>query len=82
MARRGRGDILADSRRTPAGVARAAMAIARSLAMYITIRRHADKAAVVPSLAPRVRDGLVPLLKQAQGFQGYCAFGSEDGHAV
>jgi hypothetical protein len=59
-----------------------AMAIARSLAVYIMIRRHADKAAVVPSLVPRARDGLVPLLKQAQGFQSYYAFGSEDGHAV
>jgi heme-degrading monooxygenase HmoA len=29
-----------------------------------------------------VRDGLVPLLKGAPGFKGYCAFASEDGHAI
>ncbi|MBL6454569.1 hypothetical protein JMJ55_04480 [Belnapia sp. T6] len=50
--------------------------------MYLMIRKHADKAAAMPLLAPRVRDSLVPLLKQAPGFAGYCVFASEDGHAV
>src|SRR3712207_6392991 len=29
-----------------------------------------------------VRESLVPLLKRAPGFKGYCAFASEDGHIV
>ena len=50
--------------------------------MYVTIRRYAGKGGLMDRLAPPVRDGLVPLLKQAPGFKGYCAFASEDGHVV
>ncbi len=50
--------------------------------MYVTVRKYADKAALIDGLVPPVRDGLVPLLKRAQGFKGYCAFASEDGHVV
>jgi len=50
--------------------------------MYVTIRRYADKGNLMDRLAPRVRDGLVPQLKRAAGFKGYCAFASEDGHVV
>ncbi len=50
--------------------------------MYVTIRKYADKGSQMDRLAPQVRDGLVPLLRQAPGFKGYCAFASEDGHVV
>ena len=50
--------------------------------MYVTIRRYAGKGGLMDRLAPPVRDGLVPLLKRAPGFKGYCAFASEDGHVV
>ena len=50
--------------------------------MHVTVRKYAGKGALVDKLVPPVRDGLVPLLKSAPGFKGYCAFGSEDGHIV
>ena len=50
--------------------------------MYVTIRKYAGKGGLMDRLAPPVRDGLVPLLKRAPGFKGYCAFASEDGHVV
>ena len=50
--------------------------------MYVTVRKYADKAALLDGLVPPVRDGFVPLLRRAPGFKGYCAFASEDGHAV
>ena len=50
--------------------------------MYVTIRKYAGKSGLMDRLAPQVRDGLVPLLRQAPGFKGYCAFASEDGMAV
>lgn len=50
--------------------------------MYVTIRKYADKGALIDELVPPVRDGFVPLLRQAAGFKGYCAFASEDGHVV
>jgi hypothetical protein len=50
--------------------------------MYVTIRRYAGKGGLLDRLAPQVRDGLVPLLKQAAGFRSYCALASEDGHIV
>ena len=50
--------------------------------MYVTVRRYADKGAIIDRLVPKVRDGFVPLLRQAPGFKGYCVFASEDGHAV
>ncbi len=49
--------------------------------MYVTVRKYADKAALIGGLAPPVRDGFVPLLRRAPGFEVYCAL-SEDGHAV
>ena len=48
--------------------------------MHLTIRKYAGKGALIDRLAPPVRDGLVPLLKRAPGFKGYCAFASDDGH--
>jgi hypothetical protein len=50
--------------------------------VYVTVRKYADKAALIGGLAPPVREGFVPLLRRAPGFKGYCAFASEDGHAV
>ena len=50
--------------------------------MYVTIRKYAGKGSVMDRLVPQVRDGLLPLLRQAPGFQRYCAFASEDGHVV
>ncbi len=50
--------------------------------MHVTIRKYAGKGALIDKLVPPVRDGLVPLLKSAPGFKGYCAFASEDGHVV
>jgi hypothetical protein len=50
--------------------------------VYVTVRKYADKAALIDGLVPPVRDGFVPLLRRAPGFKGYCAFASEDGHAV
>ena len=50
--------------------------------MHVTIRKYAGKGALIDKLVPPVRDGLVPLLKSAPGFKGYCAFGSDDGHIV
>jgi len=50
--------------------------------VYVTIRKYADKGALIEGLVPRVRDGFVPLLRRAAGFKGYCAFASEDGHVV
>ena len=50
--------------------------------MHVTIRKYAGRGALIDKLVPPVRDGLVPLLKRAPGFKGYCAFGSDDGHIV
>jgi hypothetical protein len=50
--------------------------------VYVTIRKYADKGGLMDRLAPQVRDGLVPQLKRAPGFKGYCAFASEDGHVA
>ena len=50
--------------------------------MYVTIRKYTDKGGLIGKLVPPVRDGLVPLLRHAQGFKGYCAFASDDGHIV
>ena len=50
--------------------------------MYAMVRIYAGKGGLLDGLAPRVRDGLVPLLRQAPGFQSYCCFASEDGHIV
>ena len=50
--------------------------------MYAMVRKYAGKGNMMDRLAPRVRDGLVPLLRQAPGFRSYHAFASEDGHVV
>ncbi len=50
--------------------------------MHVTVRKYADKGALIGGLVPPVRDGFVPLLRRAPGFKVYCAFASEDGHAV
>jgi hypothetical protein len=50
--------------------------------VHVTIRKYADKGALIDGLAPPIRDGFVPLLRRTPGFRGYCAFASEDGHAV
>ena len=50
--------------------------------MHVTIRKYTGKGALIDKLVPPVRDGLVPRLKSAPGFKGYCAFGSDDGHIV
>jgi heme-degrading monooxygenase HmoA len=50
--------------------------------MYVTVRKYADKGALIGGLVTPVRDGFVPLLRRAPGFRGYCAFASEDGHVV
>ncbi|MBL6454595.1 hypothetical protein JMJ55_04610 [Belnapia sp. T6] len=50
--------------------------------MYVAVRKYAEKAALMGGLVPRVSDGFVPVLRRAAGFKGYCAFPSEDGHAV
>jgi hypothetical protein len=50
--------------------------------MYVTVRRYARKGDLLAQLVSPVRDGLVPLLRKAPGFRGYCAFASGDGHIV
>jgi hypothetical protein len=50
--------------------------------MYAIVRKYAGKGGLLDRLAPRVRDGLVPILRQAPGFRSYCCFASEDGHIV
>jgi heme-degrading monooxygenase HmoA len=50
--------------------------------VHVTVRKYAGRGALIDKLVPPVRDGLVPLLKRAPGFRGYCAFASEDGHVV
>lgn len=50
--------------------------------MYITLRRYAGAGARADEIARKVEAGLVPILKKASGFRGYCALASEDGDAV
>jgi hypothetical protein len=50
--------------------------------VHVTIRKYADKGALIGGLVPPVLDGFVPLLRRTAGFKGYCAFASEDGHVV
>ena len=50
--------------------------------MYAMVRKYAGKGGLLDRLAPQVRDGLVPMLRRAPGFKGYCAFASEDGHLI
>ena len=50
--------------------------------MYVTVRKYAEKGALIDGLVSPVRDGFLPRLRRAPGFKGYCAFASEDGHVV
>ena len=50
--------------------------------MHVTVRKYPNKGGLIDRLVPPVRDRLVPLLRGAPGFKGYCAFASEDGHLV
>jgi len=50
--------------------------------VYVTIRKYADRGGLMVKLAPQVREGLVPLLRETPGFRRYCALASEDGHIV
>ena len=50
--------------------------------MYVTLRKYADRGGLMVRLAPQMREGLVPLLRQAPGFSRYSALASEDGHIV
>lgn len=50
--------------------------------MYAIIRRYAGKGSLMDKLAPKVRDELVPMLRQAPGFRRYCALPTEDGDIV
>ena len=50
--------------------------------MYVMVRKYPGKGGLADRLAPPVRDGLVPILRQAPGFRSYCCFASEDGHLV
>jgi quinol monooxygenase YgiN len=50
--------------------------------MHAMVRKYAGKDGLLDGVAPKVRDGLVPLLRQAPGFRSYCCFASEDGHLV
>jgi hypothetical protein len=50
--------------------------------MHAMVRKYSGKGRLLDGLAPKVRDGLVPLLRQAPAFRSYCCFASEDGHLV
>jgi hypothetical protein len=50
--------------------------------VHVTIRKYSDKGPLIDGLMSPVRDGFVPMLRRTPGFRGYCAFASEDGHAV
>ncbi len=50
--------------------------------MHAMVREYAGEGGLMDRLAPWVRDGLVPLLRQAPGFRSYCCFASEDGHIL
>jgi hypothetical protein len=45
--------------------------------MYISIARYAGIAGTIGEAAPKVQQGLVPLLKGQPGFHGYANFASE-----
>jgi len=50
--------------------------------MYISIARYAGMAGTIGEAAPKVQQGLVPLLKGQPGFHGYANFASEQGDVV
>ncbi len=49
--------------------------------MFVTVRWY-DAGRPVDEVGRRVRDGLVPILRQQPGFRAYYAFGSDDGRPV
>jgi heme-degrading monooxygenase HmoA len=51
-------------------------------ALHVSIRTYAGLGSQTDRLVPLIQDDLVPRLKQAAGFKGYCAFASDDGHLV
>jgi heme-degrading monooxygenase HmoA len=50
--------------------------------MYIVIARYAGMAGKIATAAPKVQQGLVPMLKDQPGFLGYAALASEQGDVV
>ena len=50
--------------------------------MHVTLRRYTRLGAPRQQIVEAVDRGLVPLLKRQDGFRGYCAFWSEENHAV
>ncbi|WP_043343607.1 antibiotic biosynthesis monooxygenase [Belnapia moabensis] len=50
--------------------------------MYIVIGRYAGAAGKIAEAAPKVQQGLVPLIKEQPGFLGYAALASEQGEIV
>ncbi len=50
--------------------------------MHVTLRRYGRVGAPREAIVDAVDRGLVPLMKRLGGFRGYCAFWSEEGHAV
>ena len=50
--------------------------------MYLTLRRYAGAAERMDQIAPKVSEGLVPILKRSPGFKGYCAVETEGGDGV
>jgi heme-degrading monooxygenase HmoA len=50
--------------------------------MYISIARYAGMAGSIGEAAPKVQQGLVPLLKGQPGFHGYATFATDQGDVV
>ena len=50
--------------------------------MHVTLRRYADAGARVDEIGRKVEQGLVPILRDQEGFRLYGAFASEAGDAV
>jgi hypothetical protein len=50
--------------------------------MYLTLRRYAGVAPQIDQVSLKVKAGLVPILKRAPGFRGYCTLATEAGDGV
>jgi hypothetical protein len=50
--------------------------------VHVTVSEYIGAGSQMDRLAPSIRGGLVPHVRMAAGFKGYCAFASEDGHFV
>src|SRR3954452_8234674 len=50
--------------------------------MHVILRRYAGAADRMAAAAPKVQQGLVPMLRDHTGFEGYAAFASEQGDIV